>query len=369
MRCKSSILLFIALTLLSSAGSSVTTNSTEKIDKRFTITENNASIFYREVLNKILTEHKATNFVLGRSQQGRDIEAFYFPGISNRRALIIGGVHGSELSAIEVAKQLLLLLQPGDSIFYNVIVIPSLFPDNAEVAKSVTSKIGGIENIGRYSFQGAVDPNRQMPTPGRAFDEEDALDHAGRKIEHENTFLLDLIDQYRPQRIVNLHAIRDTGHAGVFADPRTDENGIALGYETDSSLAVAIAKDIQQNGGYIPGNRLHKNPTALYYKDPAPAPAGFFQKRNFSGSSLPGQRGGGVSLGTWASTAVVNPENPGKSRDAMRILTMEFPGSKRPSDYDSTNEQVFYQQNIGLYAAALKNIFLKKYFIEEAKTE
>jgi hypothetical protein len=48
-----------------------------------------------------------------------------------------------------------------------------------------------------------------------AFEVEDALDHAGRKIENENTFLLDLIDQYRPQRIVNLHAIRDTSYAGV----------------------------------------------------------------------------------------------------------------------------------------------------------
>jgi hypothetical protein len=355
MRCKSSILLFIALTLLSSAGSSVAIKSAGA-DKRITEIGNSASIFYREELNKILTERKATNFILGRSQQGREIEAFYFPGISNRRALIIGGVHGSELSAIEVAKQLLQSLQTGDSIFYNAIIIPSLFPDNAE-------------NIGRYSFTGAVDPNRQMPTPGQAFDEEDALDHAGRKIEHENTFLLELIDQYRPQRIVNLHAIRDSGHAGVFADPRTDEKGIALGYETDSSLAVAIAKDIRQNGGYIPGNRLHKNPTALYYKDPAPAPAGCLQKRNYSGSALPGQRGGGVSLGTWASTAVVDEENPAKSRDAMRILTMEFPGSRRPSDYDSKNEQVFYQQNIELYAGALKNIFLKEYFIEEPITE
>jgi len=369
MRCKSSILLFIALTLLSSAGSSVTIKSTGDTDNRFAAPGKNASIFYREELNKILTNRKATQFILGRSQQGRDIEAFYFPGISSRRALIIGGVHGSELSSIEVAKQLLQLLQAGDSIFYNAIIIPSLFPDNAEAAKLMTSKIGGVENIGRYSFPGAVDPNRQMPTPGQAFDEEDALDHEGRKIENENTFLLDLISQYRPQRIVNLHAIRDTSHAGIFADPRTDEKGIALGYETDSSLAIAIAKDIQQNGGYIPGNQLHKNPTALYYKDPAPAPAGCLQKRNFSGSTVPGQRGGGVSLGTWASTAVVDKENPGKRREAMRILTMEFPGSKRPSDYHSKTEQIYYQQNIELYAAALKNIFLKKYFIEENKME
>jgi hypothetical protein len=365
MRCKSSILLFIAFTILSSAGSSLTIKSAGKTDNPVNAMDNNVYAFYSEELNKILTERKATNFILGRSQQGREVEAYFFPGTSHKRALIIAGMHGSELSSIEVAKQLLQLLKPGDSIFYNVIIIPSLFPDNAEAAKQIPTQIGGVENTGRYSFPGAADPNRQMPTPGRAFDEEEPLDHAGRKIENENIFLLDLIDQYCPQRIVNLHAIRDTSHAGVFADPRTDDKGIALGYETDSSLAIAIAKQIQQSGGYIPGNRLHKNPTVLYYKDPATAPAGFLQKRNFSGSSLPGKRGGGVSLGTWASNAVFNERDTSKNRDAIRPITIEFPGSKRPVDYTLKNEQAFYQQNIELYAAALKNIFLGEYFIEE----
>ncbi|MEP7377050.1 MAG: hypothetical protein ABI675_26860 [Chitinophagaceae bacterium] len=368
MRCKSSILLFIAFSLLSSASSNGHTKFPGKGDHSFT-TSNEKANLYSEELNKVLTERKATNFVLGRSQRGRNVEAFFFPGTSNKRALIIGGVHGSELSSIEVAKQLLKIITPADILFYNVIIIPSLFPDNAEVAKQLPSQIGGVENIGRYSFPGAVDPNRQMPTPGMAFDEDEALDHAGRKIENENSFLLDLIDQYRPQRIVNLHAIRDTTNAGVFADPRTDDKSIALGYETDSSLAIAIAKDIQLNGGYIPGNHLDKKPSALYYKDPLAVPAGCFQKRNFSGSSLPDKRGGGVSLGTWASTAVADETNPSKNREAMRILTMEFPGSKRPSDYTLKDEQAFYQQNIELYAAALKNIFLNQYFIEEIKTE
>ena len=364
MRPKSSILLFIVFTLLSSAGSSGNIKPAE--DSSFAFAENHkkANRIYKEELQRILIERKASSFVLGRSHQGRNIEAYFFPGTSDKRALIIGGVHGSELSSIEVAKQLLRLLTPGDSIFYNVIIIPTLFPDNAEAAKQTPFQIGGMQNIGRYSFPGAVDPNRQMPTPGQAFDKEDALDHDGRKIENENALLLDLINQYRPQRIVNLHAIRDICNAGVFADPRTDERGIALGFESDSSLSVAIAMDIQQNGGYIPGNRLNKKPTALYYKDPAPAPAGFLQKRNLSGSSLPGKRGGGVSLGTWASTAVADKKDPAKNRDAIRIITMEFPGSKRPVDHKK-ELQAFYQQQVELYAAALKNIFLREYFIEE----
>jgi hypothetical protein len=164
---------------------------------------------------------------------------------------------------------------------------------------------------------------------------------------------------------VNLHAIRDINHAGVFADPRTDHRSIALGYESDSSLAVSIAMNIYYSGGYIPGNQLIKKPTALYHKDPEPVAAGQFQKRNFKGSVLPGQRGGGISLGTWAATAVMDENDPSKNRDAIRILTIEFPGSKRPIDYRTNAEQSFWQRQIELYASGIQNIFLQEYFAEK----
>lgn len=231
-----------------------------------TATGNASADLNTEELKKILINRKATQFILGKSQKGRNVEAWFYPGRSNKRALIIGGMHGSELSSIEVAKELQRQLIAIDSSFYNVIIIPSLFPDNAEAAKQNPLMIGGVENIGRYSYRGAIDPNRQMPTPGLAFDEETGIDHAGRKIEIENALLLELIDEYRPQRIVNLHAIRIINNAGVFADPRTDHNGIALGYDSDSSLAIAIAAAIQQKGGCIPGNHLNKKPTAVYYR-------------------------------------------------------------------------------------------------------
>lgn len=313
-------------------------------------------------LNRILTERKASRFVLGRSKKGREVEAYYFPGASNLRALVIGGMHGSELSSIEVARELLKRLQ-GDSVFYEVIVIPTLFPDNAELARQFRASIGDVKNIGRYSYPGAIDPNRQMPIPGKAFCETPGLDHAGRPIEMENKFLLDLIQQFRPHRIANLHAIRNAACAGVFADPRTDHQSIALGYESDSNLAITLAKSIHERGGLVPGNKLDSAPTALYHKDPPPAPAGLFQKRNFIGSPTPGHRGGGVSIGTWASTAVVDEANPEKNRDAIRILTIEFPGSKRPCDYQGPN-RTFCQKQVEAYAESIKQIFLGEYFPE-----
>jgi hypothetical protein len=315
-------------------------------------------------INFILQENKITQFSLGRSQQGRTINAFYFPGTSKNKALVIGGVHGSELSSIEVAYQLMNQLLQNDQPYYSVIIIPSLFPDNAVKATDDPVQIGSVANIGRYTLPASPDPNRQMPSPGKAYDERNGKDHHGRKIETENQLLLQLIQSFGPQRIINVHAIRNTGYGGVYADPRTDHNGIALGYSSDSSLAVSIAEYIHDRGGNVEGNNLDKKPTALYYKDPIPAAAGFVQKRNMTGSVLNANRGSGVSLGTWASTAIADEESPSKNRNAIRIITMEYPGCKRPSDYKVPSEQLFQQKQIELFASAIHKIFLGNYFTE-----
>ena len=162
---------------------------------------------------------------------------------------------------------------------------------------------------------------------------------------------------FHPIRIANLHAIRDKNSAGIYADPRTDCNGIALGFEKDSALAVNIAQYISNHNGCVPGNRLAKSPTALYYCDPAIAPSGTKQQRNIHGSQLAGDRGYGVSLGGWASTAVCE-DNEVYSRPSMILLTVEFPGNKRPEDYENIREKDFCAHNIVQYAKALQKEFL-----------
>jgi hypothetical protein len=335
-------------------------------DKRSLITTNdNEPVLIKPVasLMLLLKSTTAAKAVLGFSKEGRSVEAYYFPGTSSKRALVIGGVHGSELSSIEVADSLIEYLKKGTQKYYSVIVIPSLFPDNAAAAKNKPEFIGSSMNYGRYTCNDAVDPNRQMPSLGKSFNE-DAKDHLGREIETENRLLLDLINLYQPQRIVNIHAIRDTTKAGIYADPRTDANGMALGYESDSSLAVEMTKYIYNNDGYIPGNHMDSVPSSLYHCDPPAAKAGCLQQRNLKGSRLPNQRGTGVSLGGWASTAIYDPINPAYNRDAIRILTMEFPGYKRSSDYATANEQTVIAKLTEVYAASIQMIFLEKYFEE-----
>ncbi|MBC7949814.1 MAG: hypothetical protein H7Y42_18160 [Chitinophagaceae bacterium] len=322
------------------------------------------SNYYLVDLELIIQEKQATEFRLGKSSQGRKIPAYYIPGTSNHRALVIGGVHGSELSSVEVAYNLLSMLRKGKTPYYSVVIIPSLFPDNAMRAMQMPDQIGSVSNIGRYTFSEAVDPNRQMPTPGKPYDEETRRDHVGRIIEQENQLLLELIQVFKPQRVANLHAIRDMGYGGVYADPRTDHRGIALGYTSDSSLAVDIAMMIHRSGGNVYGNRLSKHPTALYYKDPTPVAPGQLQKRNMTGTVLVAKRGSGVSLGTWGSTAVVDESNPSNNRDAMRILTFEYPGYKRPQDYKTPAQQLLQQKQVGLFAEAIAKIFLGDYYAE-----
>lgn len=302
--------------------------------------------------------------VAGFSKAGRPIEAYYFPGTSNKRALVIGGVHGSELSGIAVAKSLIEQLSKHQDIYYSVIVIPVLFPDNAEKAVTNPSLIGGVSNVGRYSYVESADPNRQMPPLGRAFDPDRPMDFAGRPIEPENQLLLQFIQEFQPQRIVNLHAIRDVAQGGIYADPRTDSKGFALGYESDNELAIAMAQYIESNGGRVPGNKLKKQPTALYHADPRVAKAGHQQKRNLEGSKLPGNRGYGVSLGSWASTAVDDPINREYNRPAIRLITMEFPGYKRPGDYTDPLVQQQSRTNVELFAGSIRKVFLEDYFGE-----
>lgn len=317
-------------------------------------------------IDLMIDRNQAALMHMGRTNGGHNISAWYFPGRSSQRALVIGGVHGSELSSIEVAYALVSKLLEADvAPYYSVIIIPSLFPDNAALALGHPEETGSTSNIGRYTHSTAVDPNRQMPSPGKSFNEEEQKDHLNRPIEKENQLLMQLIQSFKPTRIANLHAIRNTGYGGVYADPRTDSKGLALGYASDSSLALEIASFIDRQGGNVAGNFLDKKPTALYYKDPTPAAVGIFQKRNMTGSSLQANRGSGVSLGTWGTTAISGEQDDNKNRDAMRVITMEFPGSKRPADYKSETLQSFFRQQIRIFAESLRVVFLESFFTEE----
>jgi hypothetical protein len=204
-----------------------------------------------------------------------------------------------------------------------------------------------------------------MPPLGKAFNPQQPLDFAQREIERENQLLLQLIQEFGPDRIVNVHAIRNAAKAGIYADPRTQCDGTALGYETDSLLALNMAAFIHNKGGNVMGNCLTGGqPTTLYSSDPQIAPKGQLQKRNLHGSPLPNNLGVGVSLGAWASTAVCDATNIENNRPAMRVITIEFPGNKRPVDYTPA-ERKEHEKQLQLYAAAISTTFLGEQYVEK----
>jgi hypothetical protein len=312
------------------------------------------TISYRE-LPDYFRRKKAAKVILGFTKQQRPIEAYYFPGTGSKKALVLGGMHGSELSAIEIAYQLLERFRLGEKTYYDILLLPILFPDNAITAASSPAD-KRKSNAGRYTSSEAPDPNRQMPCLGTPYREDEPFDHHGRSMEKEIRYLLQLIQEYRPSRIVNLHAIRDTTKAGIYADPRTDCRGMALGFETDSVLALGMARFISEKGGFVPGNKLSSLPSALYYHDPAIAPEGCWQPRNLQGSPLPLNRGFGVSLGGWATTAVCG-EGEGV-RDAIRLITVEFPGYAPSFSITDEERRKECAKNIAVYTEAVLRVFL-----------
>src|SRR5690349_11883638 len=59
------------------------------------------------VIRDILQSTKPVQTTLAYTKQFRPLDIHYFPGTSNENALVIGGVHGSELSSVAVAQQLI----------------------------------------------------------------------------------------------------------------------------------------------------------------------------------------------------------------------------------------------------------------------
>ncbi len=288
------------------------------------------------------------------SAGGQPIQSYFFPGQTDNRALIIGGVHGSELSGTEVVETLLNNLTTGPRPFYSVIVVPSLFPDNADVARSQPAKIESEDNIGRLTKGSSVDPNREFPVPGKRYDPADPKDAEKRQIEPENRMLMELINRFKPSRIASVHSTHTLGDAGIYADPRSDAKGKALGYDSDKDLAFEMAKNAAGKGANVPGNDLSgKKPNAIYPSDPAPAAAGKKQKRTDHGDK--GSKG--YSLGGWGSTAICDPAHPDTNRPAMRIITIEMQTANRVKDLPAA-QQAGRLREVEAVADTLREIFL-----------
>jgi hypothetical protein len=234
-----------------------------------------------------------------------------FPGRSSRRALVIGGVHGTEPIGVEVTRQLIAELRStrlrDRRPFFTTIVVPVLFPDNLPFSH------GGLGQ-GRRATRGRIDPNRQFPAISTGLRAGDAMDDGhrsvprdahGRSMESANVALIELIRQFRPRRIASVHAIRKVTLAGIYADPPRG-SGTVLGDEA-ADLARRMHAIASACGGHVPGSAR-------------------------GGNLYPHQgdvRRAGVSLGEWASRAVTS--GPYR-RSAVPVITLELKRDWRASE-------------------------------------
>lgn len=274
--------------------------------------------------NKRSLDHKwapeAGNIGAGMGKD-KKVQAFYFPGTSNRRALIVGGVHGKEKAGVEVVYKLLEMMRgPNAKMpYFTVIIVPELFPDNVRDNKRST-----------YEDH---DPNRQFPEVGKdaaaGKDKSCKVDTNNFCIEEGNLILMDLIDRFQPERVASVHGHRQVsekelkkqGGAGITTDPRPGKE------QEDDALALAMAKKAHDLKVNVPFNKIGTGKEMVRY----PTDDANHQP--------------GVTFGQWGSHAT--PTHP-----AMNIILIETDGYKF-SKKDSKK-----QLEIESLASVLRDIFL-----------
>lgn len=145
----------------------------------------------------------------GRSVQRRTLMARYIPADkANLRVLVLGGIHGDELSSVSLALHWLLHAEtpPADAVHrVHWRFIPALNPDGIMAARPTRTNASG------------VDLNRNFPTPGWAKEAPVYWEKRTRRdprrwpgkaalSEPESRFLDEQIKTFKPQLILSIHA-------------------------------------------------------------------------------------------------------------------------------------------------------------------
>lgn len=181
--------------------------------------------------------HRIRKGRLGTSAKSRPVEAMFFRGETDRRALVIAGVHGSELQGIEVA-QILRNALPASPSQFSVILVPALFPDNAAVGLRERPGTQTNRNFprGHEDLATATRVGRGRPVDARTR----RSGVRSNPILPENVMLIQLIERYKPERIISIHGTRHAGAAGVFIDPITPTAAQLARIRSDARLAAFL---------------------------------------------------------------------------------------------------------------------------------
>jgi hypothetical protein len=294
----------------------------------------------------------------GDASLKRTVPVRYVRGRTERRVLVIAGVHGSEVQGVEVAEQLLSdLASAQNQPEMSAIIVPNLFPDDAAYRER--------EGPGAH-------PNRNFPDPSKDLAASGGKDAVGNAIRRENVMLLQLIEHFSPERIVSIHGTWEPSLAGISYDPRVltageEASAQAWGINPDSGESNAPPGLIRsrraglQHAAQVGDETLALNAAALIetrttqgaIKGPArrgllhPSVAGNFKGKSAQPNYAHWEGGmdKGVSLGGYAS------------RRGISIFTVEPPDNKKLGEYKASAQKA-REVEIKAYAEAVRTILL-----------
>ena len=334
---------------------------------------------------------------LPKSDTALPIQAWLFPGRTERRALIIGGVHGDELAGIEVVKRLKILLEArsaaGNRPLFTTILVPIVMPHTYQTEQRyVEGGVGLIETDTdekkrRKVVRHNVEPNLNFPLPG------DTYEMARRRgVAHstdaelfirvpsgsgtvperppmgpltsirmlpETRFLVQLIERFQPERLAAIHAhsrqslchqCRDSQDTdcggegpGIFIDPRgVDPVTHRVTNDSQSQEDKRLAHQMVDAAL----RRLNRNPLPMTRNGDVPFHP-FAGNRACPRTTVlyfSPRRSEGNSLGDWAPV-------PTPGRAGIATLTVEVPKYR-------SNETPAAQRVINLHRDLLADIFL-----------
>ncbi|WP_298734426.1 DUF4157 domain-containing protein [uncultured Chitinophaga sp.] len=222
------------------------------------------------------------------------VEAHFFPSVmpAKGKALVVGGFHGDERPGFQATDALVEEMRNnfGAGLAFNTIVIPRFN------AGAIKDELDGVKFWRNRCNRQRVDLNRDFPTGAKGKDT-DCPNTGKAPRQPETVALINLIEKFKPDRIVSVHAISTPSSAGIFADP------------ADSKEAVELARGMATtlvNPSDRPANQLGTAPdkfNAVYPLD--------------RGKKTPSA---GTSLGAWAPKAA----RPGETTPVITIEAPKF---------------------------------------------
>jgi len=167
-----------------------------------------------------------TRKAIGHTSAGREIEAFFLGPNTNRKVLIIAGVHGDEVEGVVAARRIVETCKKNEPSFC-IIVIPILNADGF---------LAGTRKNSR-----GVDLNRNLPTKDWTSIEANERYSPGSSpnSEAENKALLTFIDSIKPALIISLHS---------YKEPMLNVNGECQ--DTAVKISKTVNYPVKEDIGY-----------------------------------------------------------------------------------------------------------------------